>query len=804
MARQPINLFGGFYRDPNLPWSVQDCLNFLVVPSESPGTRTQSQLREFGRKPYARIVQDVGDGELAEVGAVRGQRNVEGKLFVVAGTTLYQISNAGVAIPYGTVPGVGRVSMTHNQRGNGNELKIVNGSAGYVFNTNTLVFQRITDEGYPGEVVTDFIDGYVAGVETMGRFWEHSELADALNYNTLDRYEAEGFPDRIVTLIVSHREVLVFGNDSIEPYVNTGGTTGTFERAANTVIEGGCAARFSPKKLDNSVFYLDDKRIVRRLDSYTPVRVSTGPIDSALWECSPNEIAAAYGMTLEWGSHKVYILTVPGRFSFAYDIWSKEWTRLATHGLPYLAVTDLTLWNGLWVAGDSRSGRLYTLDWDYMLDGQEALEREITAPYLSDNQNPITVNEFEALFGPGGPVTTPVDFPEQPEGPSISGSASDGLVDVATTPFQYTISGSAPLKVTLRSGTLPPGLSISQAGVLSGTPTEEGSYTYALRVTDKYGLWADHTDTVQIRAYLYDFVAVATTGSYFGTTAETWTASSVNGNGIPMTWGKRIILLRPAGNVVSDDYLATTTPKAAPWSGSATLARPTKTPNGRVYVAAGDTNLYYTDDGAETWTTVALGFTVSKLAGDDDVLIVYTGTNHYRVAVGGLTFGSQQSAPSNIQDIGYGDGMFMFATASANYYWSEDNGATLTPVSIPAPGGDTLENYCNFRTKDGAWLALNRVNGNNTDHTIARSPDGKQPFVYVTTPSGNMDGGSTYGFAQRGDKIVCPLQFNTSIEFFIAVSDDDGATWSRHDHGYPGPSDFPTMGVAAFPEGGLK
>src|SRR5690606_13883636 len=121
---------------------------------------------------------------------------------------------------------------------------------------------KITDTGYPGAFIADYVDQYLAQVESQGRFWFHSDLADAYSYNTLDQYEAEGDPDRIVSLLVSHREVLVFGRDTIEPFVNTGGQTGTFERASNTVIECGCAAKFSPRKIDNSVMWLDDKRIV--------------------------------------------------------------------------------------------------------------------------------------------------------------------------------------------------------------------------------------------------------------------------------------------------------------------------------------------------------------------------------------------------------------------------------------------------------------------------------------------------------------------------------------------------------------
>lgn len=653
MANQPINLFGGFYRDPNLPWSSQDCLNFLVVPSESSGTRTGSQLREFGRKPFVQITKRVGE-DVVDAGPIRGQRNVEGKLFVVAGTILFQISNTGVAIPYGTIPGVGRVSMTHNQRGNGNELKIVNGSAGYVFNTSTLLFQKITDEGYPGEVVTDFIDGYVAGVETQGRFWEHSELADALNYNTLDRYEAEGFPDRIVTLIVSHREVLVFGSDSIEPYVNTGGTTGTFERAANTVIEGGCAARFSPKKLDNSVFYLDDKRIVRRLEAYNPVRVSTGPIDAALWECAPNEIAAAYGMTLEWNSHKVYILTVPGRFSFAYDVWSKEWTRFSTNGQPHFAVTDLTLWNGLWVAGDSRSGKLYVLDWDYILDGHEELERELVSPCLAENQNPVTVNEVEFLFGPGGPVTVPVNFPDQPEGPSISGDAPEGSVGEDYS-FSYTVTGGTGAKrVTLRSGTLPPGLTLSQTGVLSGAPTEYGSFSFVVRATDENGLFDDLADHIPVVLPMILSANFGVSSIYIIPSAGgvDWSAASINSSS-----DNKSGLLGIEGGRYFSNGLASVTP-----------AR-------------------YSDDGGHTWTNtvanVVMGIGMCYAEGR---LLLGAHSSGMRVSIDrGETFSTSVYTAGRVVNLEYNSPVVCAlegGSQGANVYHSTDAGVTFG-TSIP-------------------------------------------------------------------------------------------------------------------------
>ncbi|MGK3945616.1 putative Ig domain-containing protein, partial [Streptomyces caeruleatus] len=51
--------------------------------------------------------------------------------------------------------------------------------------------------------------------------------------------------------------------------------------------------------------------------------------------------------------------------------------------------------------------------------------------------------------------------------------------------------GNAPYVFSLVSGTLPPGLSFTNAGVLSGTPTTLGSYTFTIKATDVYNCESD-------------------------------------------------------------------------------------------------------------------------------------------------------------------------------------------------------------------------------------------------------------------------------------------------------------------------
>lgn len=75
----------------------------------------------------------------------------------------------------------------------------------------------------------------------------------------------------------------------------------------------------------------------------------------------------------------------------------------------------------------------------------------------------------------------------------------------AGTPFSQALSssgGTAPYTYTLESGPLPVGLSLTGAGVLSGTPTQRGGYSFSVRSTDSTTPTADtvvkgYTGTVQ-------------------------------------------------------------------------------------------------------------------------------------------------------------------------------------------------------------------------------------------------------------------------------------------------------------------
>ncbi|MFD0729990.1 putative Ig domain-containing protein [Planotetraspora mira] len=84
--------------------------------------------------------------------------------------------------------------------------------------------------------------------------------------------------------------------------------------------------------------------------------------------------------------------------------------------------------------------------------------------------------------------------------------------------YQFAATGTPAPKVTLASGTLPPGLQLAPGGTLSGTPTQGGTYTFTLQATNGIGTPATTTKTVVVNApakFTATTTPAAQTGKYF-------------------------------------------------------------------------------------------------------------------------------------------------------------------------------------------------------------------------------------------------------------------------------------------------
>ena len=135
-GRNFIPCIGPSYHLDDRKAAVQTAINCYLEQIEGLGeTRVLNQVSAPGLASYLSLGAEI-----------QGQRNVEGRWFVVAGGTLYEIVS-GVAVDRGTLSSTtGAVGMSHNNT----QLVIVSGANGYVFNLVTNTLAPITSAGWRG------------------------------------------------------------------------------------------------------------------------------------------------------------------------------------------------------------------------------------------------------------------------------------------------------------------------------------------------------------------------------------------------------------------------------------------------------------------------------------------------------------------------------------------------------------------------------------------------------------------------------------------------------------------------------
>lgn len=320
------------------------------------------------RCPGLRVVATVGDGP------IRGMWPFGDYLYVASGGKLYRVdTNYGVQ-ELGLINGSGPVSMVDN----GIQLFVSCNPDAFIYNATTGAFAQITDPDFPGSVSVGYLDGYfVFNEPNSQRVWVTS-LLDGLSVDPLDFASAEGNPDNIVSLIVDHREVWLFGNNTIEVWYNAGLADFPLARIEGAFMETGCLAPYSVAKLDNAVFWLGaDARgngIVYRNQGYNAQRVSTHAIE---WQIQQYGVLTdAIGYSYQQDGHSFYVLTFPtAQATWVFDVATGAWhERAYWNGVEYRRHRSncQANFNGEVLVGDWQTYSIYAFDPETYSDNGEA------------------------------------------------------------------------------------------------------------------------------------------------------------------------------------------------------------------------------------------------------------------------------------------------------------------------------------------------------------------------------------------------------------------------------------------------
>ncbi len=325
---------------------------------------------------------------------VLGMHNNKGRVFAVTPSKMYEIFKDGRFKELGDVDLKGRVVMEDN----GIQVVVVDGYKGFYYDGNTNEVSQIThDAFYPASTVT-YQDGYfLFDRKGTGQFFI-SELLD-VDFDPLDFATAEGQPDPLVAILSDHREIFLFGTETIEVWYNSGASDFPFERNQGAFIEKGCGARYSVAKQNNTVYFIGSDLMVYQMTGYTPIRISNHAVEKTLKNVGLND-AFAYTYQDEW--HLFYVLTIPSKdITWCYDISTGAWHVRQSYQFGRHQSNNAIFFDSKTLVGDFKNGRIYQMSVNFYTDDGEPVIREFVLPTVNNGREFLTVDSLEFDMGTG-------------------------------------------------------------------------------------------------------------------------------------------------------------------------------------------------------------------------------------------------------------------------------------------------------------------------------------------------------------------------------------------------------------------
>lgn len=320
---------------------------------------------------------EAGDGPVN--GVFRQARVFDGDVFSLSGGILYRGT-----VEIGHIAGDGPVSFA---AGTSSELAINAGASIYRYDGSTLVAVTFPDTANAVKVL--FHDGLYLALRADDHKWYWSAALDADTWNALSFASAESRPDSLLDALVVRDMLYLFGQETIEPWANTGAST-PYARHELAILSKGIRATGCAVEIDNAIGFVGNDNVVYRLEGANALRISDHGIEERV---AGSESLSCFGFLHEGHS----FLCVRGDdFTLAYDFATGQWCELQSLGRDNFRAFCATIDSPIF--GDDETGKLWTLD-GYDDDGGE-LERRFTAA-IPLNGGTATIDSISLWNNPG-------------------------------------------------------------------------------------------------------------------------------------------------------------------------------------------------------------------------------------------------------------------------------------------------------------------------------------------------------------------------------------------------------------------
>jgi len=390
-----INLVGPTYQAFSLPFDAQRTVNLYPVLDQS-GKDVAALYGTPGLLLFG----------TAGVGAIRGCfPSQNGRAFVVSGSTLFEISDTGIATSRGTLlQSAGNISIAENPT----QLAICDGIKVYIFTYSSNSFAQVTDGDLPDASTITYLDGYfIISKKGSGAFYI-STINDGTNWAALDFATAESSPDNLVRVFSAIGQLFLLGEKTTELWTNTGASAFPFQRVSGGKLEVGILAAHTTVAVDNSVIFVGEDTygtgIVYQVSGIAPKRISNDAIELLIAAATDKENIIAF--TYQQQGHTFYMMTGGGlATSLVYDLNVQEWHERAylnAEGAYELHRANCCMFIfGKQLVGDKTTGKIYDMNMTTYTDDGDTILRERTYTHLFDENRRIRYNVLKIGYETG-------------------------------------------------------------------------------------------------------------------------------------------------------------------------------------------------------------------------------------------------------------------------------------------------------------------------------------------------------------------------------------------------------------------
>ena len=376
------------YQHTSLPLSAQRMVNCYLEPAPPQAKTLAAVVASFG----------VDTETTVGAGPYRGALLARSTLYVLSGTELYRVDRTFTATLLGSVPGAAFCFLAGDET---NVLVVDPGThAGYYWNGS--IVQRVTDPDWPGASWLGYLDGYFVIIQPgTGKFYI-TAYRNPASIDALDFASAERYPDDLVTGIVDHGELILFGTESGEVFYDSGDATFPLSKVSSGDFEIGCTAPRGPAKIDNTVFFPGSDGKVYRLNGYTPIAISTPVVEQAIERATDRDFV---GFAWKEPGHAFYGLKGDG-FAFIYDISTQLWYEKESYGLNAWRWEFILRAYDKWIVGDATSNKLGALSAETFTEFGSTLRASCTSPPVGEENRRTIHSRVELVFEQGVGIVT--------------------------------------------------------------------------------------------------------------------------------------------------------------------------------------------------------------------------------------------------------------------------------------------------------------------------------------------------------------------------------------------------------------